>query len=88
MAPAFVERVLRPLFGNRTLRGFEFLEPWARAVRGLRLRSKEPGHFNAHSRGCGRALWAHLFRRHCRARSGQRGQADVTAHRGSLVAVP
>jgi hypothetical protein len=35
----------------RTLRGSGFFEPYAKAVRGSRLHGKEPGRFNAPSRG-------------------------------------
>jgi hypothetical protein len=52
------------------------------------LLGKGPSHFNAYERGRGRVLRARLFKRRSRARSGRRGQADVTARRGSSVAGP
>jgi hypothetical protein len=65
-----------------------FSEPVARAARGSSLLSKGPSHLMLRSRGCSFASRAHLFRRCNRARSGRRGQADVTACHGPPVSTP
>jgi hypothetical protein len=73
VVPALAERVSRPLISNRTLRGTDFF----RALGSIRVRVtltwQGTGPLKAHSRGCGRALWARLFRRRHRARNGRRG---------------
>jgi hypothetical protein len=60
VAPVYFEQALRPLVGNRTLRGSVLSEPGARAARGSSLLGKGPGHLMptvvAAVRRCGRAF--------------------------------
>jgi hypothetical protein len=86
-APALTKRASRPLVSNRTLRGSGFssaalgaLEGFAYAVRSQAILMPTVVVVVA---CCGRA-----FSGGAAGRSGRRGQADVTARRGSLVAAP
>jgi hypothetical protein len=87
VASVHVERISRPLVGNRTLRGSGFLSLGLGPLEGHPYWVRDWS-INARSRGHSPALRASLFRRRGRACSGRRGQADVTACRGALVTAP